>query len=263
MEKLIFKTFENPKRETNICLHIHYPIQSNEKAFLFLNPLFDEKKRSQKFQTNTARALADIGYTVVRFDYYGTGDSYGDLKELTISTCLESSKQILEFIHTEFGINSVSILGIRFGASLALELASKCNEIGGVFLIDPIALGKRYLTELRLRRKAFFMVNNMKNTDDKVIINGKKYEDHQGYLISVSLTEELENLNIFQNKLSEKSVFLFSLDVLNYKKLLKLKEDLNASNNKIKLIKDKTPSFWDTMEMIKTESLTSEILKYV
>ena len=57
--------------------------------------------------------------------------------------------------------------------------------------------------------------------------------------------------------------YFFSLDTLNYKKLLNLQEDLNSSGNKTKLIKEKTTSFWNTMEMAKTESLTIEIMKYV
>ncbi|MBA0882477.1 alpha/beta hydrolase family protein [Flavobacterium undicola] len=263
MEKLIYKIFEIPEKKANLCLHIHYPIKSNDKAFLFVNPLFDEKKRSQKFQADTARALTNKGYTVIRFDYYGTGDSYGDFEEFTINSCLESCKAIMNFIHIEIGITNVSILGIRFGASLALKIASEYKELETVFLIDPITSGKRYLMELRLRRKAFFMLNKMKNVGEKVIINGEEFEDHQGYLIRATLTEELMNLDVFQYILSDKNIFLFSLDTLNYKKLLKLQEDLNSSGNKIKLIKEKTTSFWNTMEMAKTESLTIEILKYV
>ena len=263
MEKLDYKTFSNLRGEINLFVHVHHPVISRKKVFLFLNPLFDEKKRSQKFQASTARALQNMGFTVVRFDYYGTGDSCGDFSELTVDSCLNDCKNILDFIKDEIKIETISVLGIRFGASLALKLADINKEIDNIFLIEPIVSGKRYLMELSLRRKAFFKLNGMKDNNEEVIINRKSYIDHQGYLISDILMEELKSLDAFKQGGNNQGVIFFSLDQLNYKNMLKLKEALSVINEKIKLIKNSTPTFWSTMEMTKTEPLTTEILKYV
>src|SRR5690606_31186159 len=120
--------------------------------------------------------------------------------ELSINSCLDNFKNIVEFIRNEIGIHSISILGIRLGATLAIQLASKpgYKELDTLYLIDPVVSGKRYLMELRLRRKAFFMLNKIKDIDDKVIINSKEFEDHQGYLISTPLKEQLNSLDLFQ-----------------------------------------------------------------
>ncbi|MBJ6369748.1 alpha/beta fold hydrolase [Snuella sedimenti] len=262
IEKLIFKTYKNNNKEIRLCIHLHYSKTPNKKAFLFINPLFDEKKRSQKFQATTARALAIRGFNVVRFDFFGTGDSYGNFQELSVRTCLENSKSLLSFIREELDISDVYVLGIRWGASIALELASTETEINKLILIDPIISGKRYLTELRLRRKAFFMLNNMKDIQEVQHLDGEPYEDHQGFLLSPYFIKELEEFNLLNGSASDKSVVLFSLDTLNYKKLIKLKSALSL-NNKTVLIQDETRTFWNNLEIIKTEGLTEKILENV
>jgi len=52
-------------------------------------PLFFDYTRTQLTLRKLAISLAERGQHVLRFDYRGTGDSFGDLGELTVSDWLE------------------------------------------------------------------------------------------------------------------------------------------------------------------------------
>ena len=80
----------------------HIPDEITGLPFIFLNPLFDEKKRSQKFYAETAREFCKHGIPVIRFDYYGSGDSEGKLYELNLSELFISVKSLIDKTQKKF-----------------------------------------------------------------------------------------------------------------------------------------------------------------
>jgi len=261
MEQLVYKKIKLQNQELNIFFHIHRA--KSEKAFIFANPIFDEKKKSQYFQANLARKLNQLDYTIVRFDYYGTGESYGDYNVLNLENCVSTLHQICQLVTNSFDVKEISLLGIRLGANVLLEMIKEKIDFRNIFLIDPIISGKRYLKELSLRRKAFFQINNMPVEDKYVHINNIKYLDHQGFLISEELETQILNIDLVnEDFLSNKSLFLFSLDILNRKKMSQLSRKLGVKN-KIGFVVNNAKPFWNSMETIETNNLQSTILEYV
>lgn len=247
-------------RKRKLFVHEHIPESPNNKACIFLNPIFDEKKRSQKFYAETARAICLKKYHVFRFDYYGTEDSEGQLYEFDLENSLEDLATLIDLLKTRFNPENIEILGIRLGADLALHYSINLGaEIKKMHLIEPIVNGKRYLLEQRSRRKMFFKLNNMTEVKEGIEINGNEYEDHQGYPISNGNMNFLSNMDSLSFIPENRNISLIKLKTISSVKLIaKLNEKLEE-RNKINFIKFNVADFWASLEPIDTSGLTKEI----
>src|SRR5207249_5393979 len=68
----------------------HSPVEAgNEVLTVICPPLFNEYMRTQLALRELAISLAEKGQHVVRFDYQGTGDSFGELDRVAMSDSLE------------------------------------------------------------------------------------------------------------------------------------------------------------------------------
>lgn len=108
---------------------------------------YEENCASQTF-CELARELADAGYEVLRFDYDGCGNSYGDAYDAKrIVGWTSSCALAIEFMARRTGCK-VNVVGLRLGAALAVLASADCH-IGAAVLWDPVVSGKRYLRALR------------------------------------------------------------------------------------------------------------------
>ncbi|QAT62179.1 alpha/beta fold hydrolase [Acidilutibacter cellobiosedens] len=82
--------------------------------------------------------LSKIGYSVVRFDFVGSGDSEGDFKNMTISGEIEDGINVIEYYKKEFNTEKLYILGFSMGGCVASILASKVNS-DGLVLWSPVS----------------------------------------------------------------------------------------------------------------------------
>lgn len=111
-------------------------------------PLGQEFIRSHKAYVRLANRLGDEGFHVIRFDFYGCGDSYGDLELATVTKWVEDIRRVLSDFNQALGLGGVYLLGTRFGATLAL-MYSSIFEVDGLVLIAPILDGAEYIKEIK------------------------------------------------------------------------------------------------------------------
>ena len=110
------------------------------------NPIGQEYIRCHKSIAYLSEKLAKEGYHVLKFDYYGTGDSYGEFTEFTIRGAIENIGKAVNEIKEVYGIERVILIGIRLGATLAL-LYSKKYFVEGLVLWNPVVDGRKYIEE--------------------------------------------------------------------------------------------------------------------
>jgi exosortase A-associated hydrolase 2 len=122
-------------------------------AFVMSHPFGEEKLWSHRVFVSFARALAQRGHAVLRFDYAGAGDSSG----LSADTSLVSHRDdLLAAIATLEqrvpAVQQVGLIGLRLGATLAALLAESQTSprLRGAPLLlwDPILDGDSYFQEL-------------------------------------------------------------------------------------------------------------------
>lgn len=99
----------------------------------------------------TARQLASHGVQAVAVDLLGTGDSAGEFRDARLNDWRQDVALVAEWAAGE-GAPVTGIVGIRFGALLAVELSGRLPGPLRIALWQPVASGQLQLTQfLRLR----------------------------------------------------------------------------------------------------------------
>ena len=117
-------------------------------AALLCPPWGPEYLVSHRIFRRLAVRLSESGYHVLRFDYYGTGDSAGASTDGDLDSWQSDAKVALEELRDMSGFSSVATFGIRLGAVVAWRLAVTQRNIHTAVLWDPITDGGRYVREL-------------------------------------------------------------------------------------------------------------------
>jgi exosortase A-associated hydrolase 2 len=141
--------FGAPGREL-LGLYQPPPAQSDRRECCVLcNPFGQEAIRSHRVYRIVADRLARSGFHVLRFDYFGTGDSAGDDHEGSLEAWIDDILRADEELVRRSGCRRSTWLGLRLGASLA-ALASTRRAYGPQRLVlwDPVLDGAAYLAEL-------------------------------------------------------------------------------------------------------------------
>ncbi|MBC7533947.1 MAG: alpha/beta fold hydrolase [Oligoflexus sp.] len=130
---------------------LYHPAQTerdSSEAVLVCPPAPFEMRRSHRAQRNLARNLANKGFHVLRFDYRGTGDSTGDFQTWSLAAWQADIKVAAEYLMNQYGIQRLSVVGTRLGATLALN-ALQGFKVRRFILWDPIVDGQSYLDQLQ------------------------------------------------------------------------------------------------------------------
>jgi len=109
--------------------------------------------RSHMALRKLAGHLEREGFHVLRFDYFGTGDSAGGAREGSLDEWRTNIVAALEDLKDRSGVTKVSIVGFRLGATLA---AQTNLELTDLVLWEPVVRGSDYLEELRQRHRHEF-----------------------------------------------------------------------------------------------------------
>lgn len=163
----------------------HPPARAGAKrGVLLCNAMGHEYMASFRTVRQTAVRLSRAGAPALRFDFYGAGDSSGASTEGRPSRWTEDIGAAVEELQKRQSAAEVSIVGLRLGASLALQRlqAAPALEARALILWDPVILGKAYVAELlALQRERFG-----RSSDDEVL----------GFPFSRALRAELETIDL-------------------------------------------------------------------
>ncbi len=123
------------------------------EAVLYLPPFAEEMNRARRMAVVQARVLAARGVGTLIFDPYGTGDSEGDFEKSGWEIWQNDTRSGLAWLHAR-GYRRCSLLGLRLGACLALDVAAKIPDIdlSRLVLWQPVQRGEIFLNQfLRIR----------------------------------------------------------------------------------------------------------------
>lgn len=128
----------------------HPPSLTNDRrcGVLICNPTGHEYLRSHWALRHLALQLSRRGYHVLRFDYSGTGDSAGETDTGNVLHWIEDVETAFDELKNIAGIKKMHILGLRFGAFIALKTCSKLKKLSTLILWDPILSGSHYIEYL-------------------------------------------------------------------------------------------------------------------
>ena len=200
------------------CYHPAGGIGSS-RLLVICPPFFDEYRRSYKALADLANACAEQNINVLRFDYFGTGESFGTLDQASVDGWRSDIESAIEEGIALSGADEVCLLGVRFGGTLAAQARHDC--IKRYVFWDPVVSGSSYLAWLeevnndlkrshyQLSRKinkgfenieyeAFHLPLSLRNGIHELLLDQKALEKiAQTYVITTDKT--VYDSNIFSN----------------------------------------------------------------
>jgi uncharacterized protein len=119
------------------------PAQANfskVQAALLCHPMGNEQVFAYRTMRQLATRLVRAGFHVLRFDYFGTGDSYGDTGEGDLASWCDDIETAIEELKEITGATKVDVVGLRLGANLSARVAlHRPEEINKLILWEPLA----------------------------------------------------------------------------------------------------------------------------
>jgi uncharacterized protein len=159
-DRVIPLRFGSPQHE--LFGMLHRPERgAGGTGVLVCNPFGQEAVRSHRLFRVMAERLVRSGLPVLRFDYFGTGDSAGDEDDAD----LDAWQRDILCAHGELvqrsGCTRVVWVGARLGGTLAMQASSHADaaEPAAVVAWDPILDGSAYLNALARDHEAALRVS--------------------------------------------------------------------------------------------------------
>ncbi len=169
---------------------IHHPPTGSDCQVLTVicPPLFSEFTRTHRALRELAISIAERGHHVFRFDYRGTGDSFGNLEEMTVSDWVEDIGLAIREGCEISNCSTVRVLGVRAGALLASKAIRTISAVERVVLWDPVSDGAGYLQALRHVQETLLKQNiNLSRAERREAAH--EYDYGGGYRLSERMVE--------------------------------------------------------------------------
>lgn len=145
--------------------------------------------RSHRAMRQLATLLAKKGFHVLRFDYRGTGDSFGDLENTSVEHWIaDISTTANELLHTA-NVRTLNAVGLRLGALLAYTANRNGLKINKLTLWDPVISGSVYDQELISE-----MENESASRCNQVLENGTLH--YNGFSLQKHHREALSQMDM-------------------------------------------------------------------
>ena len=231
---------------------IHYPaINSSKKGVMICNPIGHEYQNYHRPLKQLAQLLSQNGYPVMRFDYYGSGDSSGETTELTLSHCLTDIDVIVKSFKSQSLLDEICLVGARIGSSLALKYAEQYGDIAELVLWSPLGSGAEYLQQLstlsqqqNIPYSIDYQCQQTPNTSLELF----------GHQLSDQLLNEINSLTATQTETISSRTLLISDSQFK----------LNASD-KVQFIKTDDANIWklDPSKMVVPKKLLTQICEWL
>lgn len=130
---------------------VYHPPKSSvgaATAVLLCYPMGAEYMRAHRAFRQLTTLLVKGGAHVLRFDYFGTGDSGGDATDATFARWREDIGTAIEELKEMCQAERVTVIGLRFGATLAAQAVAGRSDVEHLVLWDPIIDGPAYVREM-------------------------------------------------------------------------------------------------------------------
>jgi len=127
--------------------YMHAPAGPSAGAVLLCAPWASEYQYAHRALHFLARKLAERGFFVLRFDYSGTGDSWGDAQIADLTAWTSDVRHAVDELRAASGAERFDLVGLRLGAFVAAQAGLHISGVRRLVLWDPVIDGDQWLTE--------------------------------------------------------------------------------------------------------------------
>lgn len=150
-------------------------------------PLLSQFIAHYRYGTLMARRLAAAGLVVQRFHYRSTGNSDGDIRDLTLDTMNEDASMAADVLKERSGVGDVAFLGVQIGS----YPAARASRPGSPVVLDsPPRSGSDYLKNA-FRSHAVVMMQSGVETKPREALLSQLERDGVVTLLGARLSDSL------------------------------------------------------------------------
>ncbi|HVJ53063.1 MAG TPA: alpha/beta fold hydrolase [Aliidongia sp.] len=122
---------------------------TGKRGAVLCNPWGSEYLFAHRTMRQLAIKLSTAGFHTLRFDFFGTGDSSGDMIDADLDGWETDVGLAIDEIKDIVGATRVTLIGLRLGATIAARAARRrSKEVDALVLWDPVISGEEYLQQL-------------------------------------------------------------------------------------------------------------------
>lgn len=175
---------------------IHRPLtKTKSPAVLICHGLAGNKTGHYRIYVNLAVALVKQGLTVLRIDYRGSGDSEGELIDMTFQSAISDAIVGAEFLKKDPSVDSsrVGFFGRSFGGAVAIKVAEWFGNPKSIVLWAPMFDGHQWLslyTEVQNQRLSKDQIDELMRINGQLVGNNFWTEFFQ-----VKLNDDMKRLS--------------------------------------------------------------------
>ncbi len=186
--------FFGPRDEALFGVH-HPPTggEPRDHAVLICPPFGHEYMRTHWALRLVAERLARSGFHVLRFDYRGTGDSSGEMIDFTPAHWREDILTAAEELRALAGLGSLSVVGMRLGAALALTTPGARWHRAACWA--PVVDGRHYREEMETIHRGYLENFNASHGASRPVIAG----EFLGQQFNEGALAALEGIDLMKN----------------------------------------------------------------
>lgn len=117
---------------------IHWPARGARKrrvpGVVFFHGFTGDRMESHWIFIKCARALAKVGIASLRFDFFGSGESDGKFRDVTLTSEINDALDAVKFFRTQKGIDAqrVGLAGLSLGGCIAACVAVRVKAKAAV-----------------------------------------------------------------------------------------------------------------------------------
>jgi alpha/beta superfamily hydrolase len=181
--------FGDPARALFGIYHPARRARSLPMSAVLCHPIGNEFVGAYRTMRVLADQLCEAGVSVLRFDYYGTGDSAGFAQDASAEEWLKDIDHAIEEIKGAAATEKTILIGVRLGATLAMLSAQAREDIERVVLWEPIMHGRDHIDEHLARHREWLKLGRCRvedSTDNEAL----------GYPFTDELIGSISNLDL-------------------------------------------------------------------
>lgn len=239
------------------------------QSVVICNPFGQEYVRCHRLIKVIADRLARAGFHVLRFDFFGTGDSAGDDGDGDLRQWEHDIQSAHEEVSKLSGNAATSWLGLRLGGSIAAKASLRVDvPPRRLILWDPVADGGSYIKELEESHVGGLelLAHWSRSSFEQIAVASMQHE-MLGFALSKALRQQISELSpaTLMSARAQQIEAFCNAHTDHFKQLEKISAatasaSASVSTPRIRLIPIETKIMWASNEAMNSAIVPSEAL---
>ena len=230
-----------------------------EYGLVLCYPFGYEYFRTHTAYRQLAKRLSADGFPVLRFDFYGCGDSGGEFHHACTRDWISNIHSAIEELKRRSGQTAVCVVASRLSGALSLMAIADRDDVERIVLWDPVIDGKSYLQELEIRHRQMLRISHV--LPDRVTESESSHE-LLGYPFSTELRREIANIDLTALQL-DSAIRILLISSNPTKNDTEFRENLKHLGIDLQYEHLPNRELWDWVEDVGNALLPMEVLQHI